>query len=69
MSRVPAVENHNPGVRVRFKGGYGVLVEGIEFLTVGFRGPFAASFSRYSYLYYCACVTTPIQMYGAGTLT
>ena len=26
---------------------------------VWFRGPFAAPFSRYRYLHYCACVTTP----------
>ena len=31
---------------------------GLLFLTVEFRGPRAVPFSRYSYLYYCACVIT-----------
>lgn len=43
-----------------FKGGYRVL-EVCSFLPLGFnRGTSVAPFSRYTYLHYCACVTTPI---------
>ena len=39
---------------------------GLQLLTVGFRGPSVALFSRYSYWHYCACRLLSIQMYGAG---
>ena len=70
MSRVPAVENHKTGSRVRFKDGYRVQ-EGYSFLPLGLearllhRSRATATCS----IAHAGVTIPPIQMNGAGTLT